>query len=123
MRRRVRPRPRRHRTGSRRTARNCDRVSRVPRPLAYAGSSASKVWEERFGEQAYLPLADAAFAAALKEAELTPDRGRASRRRRHARPRSRAFAASDGRAQGGGRRRSVRVDRQPWDRAARSRAR
>jgi hydroxymethylglutaryl-CoA synthase len=37
------------------------------------GASASKIWEERFGEQAYLPLADAAFAAAIKEAELTPD--------------------------------------------------
>ncbi|MDT3441951.1 OB-fold domain-containing protein [Pseudofrankia sp. BMG5.37] len=37
------------------------------------GASASRVWEERFGEQAYLPLAHEAFAAALKDADLTPD--------------------------------------------------
>lgn len=30
------------------------------------------MWEERFGEHAYGPLADAAFAAALKQAGLTP---------------------------------------------------
>ncbi len=36
------------------------------------GALASRVWEERFGEHAYVPLADAAFAAALKEAGLTP---------------------------------------------------
>ena len=36
------------------------------------GAPASRVWEERFGEHAYLPLADAAFAAALKQAGLTP---------------------------------------------------
>jgi hydroxymethylglutaryl-CoA synthase len=37
------------------------------------GAPASRTWEERFGEQAYLPLAQDAFAAALKEADLTPD--------------------------------------------------
>src|SRR5437879_1962963 len=36
------------------------------------GAPASRVWEERFGEHAYGPLADAAFAAALKQANLTP---------------------------------------------------
>jgi len=36
------------------------------------GAPASRVWEERFGEHAYGPLADAAFAAALKQADLTP---------------------------------------------------
>ncbi|MGH8921953.1 MAG: 3-oxoacyl-[acyl-carrier-protein] synthase III C-terminal domain-containing protein, partial [Actinomycetes bacterium] len=36
------------------------------------GAPASRVWEERFGEHAYGPLADAAFAGALKEAGLTP---------------------------------------------------
>ena len=36
------------------------------------GAAASRVWEERFGEHAYGPLADAAFAAALKQAGLTP---------------------------------------------------
>jgi hydroxymethylglutaryl-CoA synthase len=36
------------------------------------GAVASRVWEERFGEHAYGPLADAAFAAALKQAGLTP---------------------------------------------------
>jgi uncharacterized OB-fold protein len=36
------------------------------------GAPASRVWEERFGEQAYAPLADAALADALKQASLTP---------------------------------------------------
>jgi hydroxymethylglutaryl-CoA synthase len=36
------------------------------------GSPASRVWEERFGEHVYLPLADAAFADALKKAGLGP---------------------------------------------------
>jgi 3-hydroxy-3-methylglutaryl CoA synthase len=36
------------------------------------GAEASKVWEERFGEHVYGPLADAAFADALKQAGLTP---------------------------------------------------
>jgi hydroxymethylglutaryl-CoA synthase len=36
------------------------------------GAVASRVWEERFGEHVYGPLADAAFAAALKQAGLTP---------------------------------------------------
>jgi 3-hydroxy-3-methylglutaryl CoA synthase/uncharacterized OB-fold protein len=36
------------------------------------GAPASKVWEERFGEHVYGPLADAAFADALKQAALTP---------------------------------------------------
>lgn len=36
------------------------------------GDAASKQWEERFGEQAYLPLAEEAVAAALKGADLEP---------------------------------------------------
>ena len=36
------------------------------------GATASRTWEERFGEQAYGPLADAAMAEALKQAGLTP---------------------------------------------------
>jgi 3-hydroxy-3-methylglutaryl CoA synthase len=36
------------------------------------GAPASRVWEERFGEHVYLPLADAAFADALKRAGITP---------------------------------------------------
>jgi hydroxymethylglutaryl-CoA synthase len=36
------------------------------------GEVHSQVWEERFGEFAYLPLADAAFSAALKRAGATP---------------------------------------------------
>jgi 3-hydroxy-3-methylglutaryl CoA synthase len=36
------------------------------------GSAASRVWEERFGEQAYGPLAEAAIGDALKQAGLTP---------------------------------------------------
>jgi len=37
------------------------------------GSPTSRVWEERFGEHVYVPLATESFAAALKQAELTPD--------------------------------------------------
>jgi 3-hydroxy-3-methylglutaryl CoA synthase/uncharacterized OB-fold protein len=37
------------------------------------GERSSHVWEERFGEHAYVPLAQAAFADACKEAELAPD--------------------------------------------------
>lgn len=36
------------------------------------GASSSRVWEERFGEHAYVPLADAAFGDALKQAGITP---------------------------------------------------
>ena len=36
------------------------------------GAPASRVWEERFGEQVYGPLAEAAIADALKQAGLTP---------------------------------------------------
>jgi len=36
------------------------------------GAPASRVWEERFGEHVYGPLADAAFADALKQAGLSP---------------------------------------------------
>jgi hydroxymethylglutaryl-CoA synthase len=36
------------------------------------GAPASRVWEERFGEHAYVPLADAAFSDALKQAGMTP---------------------------------------------------
>ncbi|WP_433472302.1 OB-fold domain-containing protein [Spirillospora sp. CA-142024] len=37
------------------------------------GEASSRTWEERFGEQAYAPLAGAAFADALKQAGLTPE--------------------------------------------------
>lgn len=37
------------------------------------GERASHVWEERFGEHAYVPLVQAAFADALKAAGLGPD--------------------------------------------------
>jgi hydroxymethylglutaryl-CoA synthase len=37
------------------------------------GESASKVWEERFGEHAYVPLAEAAVADACKDAGIAPD--------------------------------------------------
>ena len=37
------------------------------------GDTASRVWEERFGEHAYLPLAEAALTEALKRAGLTAD--------------------------------------------------
>jgi hydroxymethylglutaryl-CoA synthase len=36
------------------------------------GAAASRTWEERFGEQVYGPLAEAAMADALKQAGLTP---------------------------------------------------
>ena len=37
------------------------------------GEPAAHVWEERFGEHAYVPLAQAAFADACKAADITPD--------------------------------------------------
>jgi len=37
------------------------------------GEATSQQWEERFGEQAYVPLAQAAFTDALKEAGITAD--------------------------------------------------
>jgi 3-hydroxy-3-methylglutaryl CoA synthase/uncharacterized OB-fold protein len=37
------------------------------------GQTASKVWEERFGEHAYVPLAEAAFTHALKDGGITAD--------------------------------------------------
>jgi len=37
------------------------------------GSTNSKLWEERFGEIEYVPLAERAFAAALKQADLSAD--------------------------------------------------
>ncbi|MCV7057764.1 zinc ribbon domain-containing protein [Mycolicibacterium gilvum] len=37
------------------------------------GAPTSRVWEERFGEHVYVPLAMDSFAAALKQADLTPD--------------------------------------------------
>ena len=37
------------------------------------GDDHSRVWEERFGEHAYTPLAEQAVAAALKQAGLAPD--------------------------------------------------
>jgi uncharacterized OB-fold protein len=37
------------------------------------GETASRQWEERFGETAYVPLAQAAVTDALKKAELTAD--------------------------------------------------
>lgn len=37
------------------------------------GSAGSRTWEDRFGEHVYGPLAEEAFAAALKQADRTPD--------------------------------------------------
>jgi hydroxymethylglutaryl-CoA synthase len=37
------------------------------------GDPTSRVWEERFGEHVYLPLAEAALTEALKTSGLTPD--------------------------------------------------
>ena len=37
------------------------------------GQTASRVWEERFGEHAYVPLAEAAFTHALKDAGITAE--------------------------------------------------
>ena len=37
------------------------------------GARSSKVWEERFGEDQYLPLATEAVAAALKQVDMTAD--------------------------------------------------
>jgi 3-hydroxy-3-methylglutaryl CoA synthase/uncharacterized OB-fold protein len=38
------------------------------------GSQRGRAWEERFGEVKYAPLVEAAWNAALKEAELAPDK-------------------------------------------------
>ena len=37
------------------------------------GAASSRVWEDRFGEEAYAPLVEAAFADIFKQASLTPD--------------------------------------------------
>src|SRR5690606_31778805 len=37
------------------------------------GEQRSRLWEERFGEQMYLPLADEAWQAALKDAGVTAE--------------------------------------------------
>jgi hydroxymethylglutaryl-CoA synthase len=37
------------------------------------GEQTSRLWEERFGEQVYVPLATSVFAAAIKDAGITPD--------------------------------------------------
>ncbi|MGD0321545.1 MAG: OB-fold domain-containing protein [Acidimicrobiales bacterium] len=37
------------------------------------GDFAARVWEERFGESIYLPLARSAIASALKQAEIAPE--------------------------------------------------
>ena len=37
------------------------------------GETQSRQWEERFGQEAYTPLIDAAFAEAIKTAGITPD--------------------------------------------------
>jgi hydroxymethylglutaryl-CoA synthase len=37
------------------------------------GAPTSRVWEERFGEHVYVPLALESFSAALKQADLSPD--------------------------------------------------
>ena len=50
------------------------------------GEADSHVWEERFGEEIYVPLAREAFAAALKDAGLSRERRRPRRRERAARP-------------------------------------
>ena len=52
------------------------------------GDAASRQWEERFGEHAYVPLADAAITSALKQAGVTagrPGRARSWRARTAAR--------------------------------------
>jgi 3-hydroxy-3-methylglutaryl CoA synthase/uncharacterized OB-fold protein len=37
------------------------------------GDAASRTWEERFGQEVYVPLVERAFAEALKSADLGPD--------------------------------------------------
>ena len=51
------------------------------------GERASHVWEERFGEHAYVPLAQAAFADACKAAGVDARRARPRDRHRRALPR------------------------------------
>ena len=54
------------------------------------GESRSRVWEERFGEHAYVPLGEAALTEALKSAGVTAPGRHAADRRRAARPRGEA---------------------------------
>ncbi len=67
------------------------------------GAPASRVWEERFGEHIYLPLADAAFADALKRGRHHPRRRRRPGGGRHPRS-SREGVLGRGRSGKGGRR-------------------
>ena len=72
------PPPRSSSAATRRTGRSPSSSPQARPPTssstagALPGAPASRVWEERFGEHVYGPLADAAFADALKQAGLTP---------------------------------------------------
>ena len=77
-------------------ARSSPSPSAAPRPPASSStagapraSAASRQWEERFGEHAYVPLAEAAVTDALKPAGLTAADARPPHRGRPARPRRR----------------------------------
>ena len=70
------------------------------------GDAASRQWEERFGEHAYVPLAEAAITEALKQAGITAagaraprswrgPHGRANKRAAAGRARSRAALGDD----------------------------
>ena len=69
----------------------------VHRALARTRLRPVAAWEERFGEVKYAPLAEQAWNAALKAAELSPDQVDRADRHRHARApcgRSQAGSAS-----------------------------
>ena len=70
---------------------------------------ASHVWEERFGEHAYVPLAETAINDALKQAGITPSELDHVDRRRPPRPRGQARRRRDRRAARGDRRRPRRA--------------
>ena len=73
----------------------------VPRPVAPARERRRpRVWEERFGEHAYLPLADAAFTDALKQAGHHSRRGRRAGGGGHPRPGGQGLRCRRGRGPG-----------------------
>ena len=77
------------------------------------GEPDSRQWEERFGEEVYVPLVEPALADALKSAGLDGGRGRPRHRGRAARPGGGSGHRCRGRPARGRRRRARRLRRQP----------
>ena len=78
---------------------------------ACPATPASRQWEERFGEHAYVPLAEAAIASALKQAGVTARRAGRADRGGVARAREQARGGGGGRE---ARRRSPTISPARW---------